>query len=78
MALHKIIEYAHDLHADDILCPEEEYDALPAHEEDDDYDTIRDIMFEDHDVLMLFQSGTAKFVMGKVDPCITGRPCNQF
>ena len=62
MALHKIIEYASD---DD--CEIDNYEALPVHEEDDDFETARDIFFEDHDVLMLFKKSIDNFWLGQVD-----------
>ena len=62
MALHKIIEHASEVDADEDI-----YDTLPEHEEDDDFDTISDIMFEDHDVLMLFETGPIEnFILGQV------------
>ncbi len=64
MALHKIIEMATE---DDFGHLDEDYDALPVHEEDDDFETISDVMFQDHDVLMLFDSGPMeKFMLGEV------------
>ena len=62
MALHKTIEYASD---DD--CEIDNYEALPVHEVDDDFDTAREMFFEDHDVLNLFNKSIDNFWLGQVD-----------
>ena len=67
MALHKIIEYASDFAEDEKECHIEDYYALPVHEEDDDFDTVRENLFQDHDVLMLFNKSTEKFMLGQVN-----------
>ncbi len=62
MALHKIIDNAS---GED--CEIDDYDTLPVHEVDDDFDTVREMLFEDHDVLLLFNKSMEKFWLGQVD-----------
>jgi hypothetical protein len=67
MALHKIIEYASDFAEDEEECQIDDYYALPVHLEDDNFNDMREHLFEDHDVLMLFNKSTEKFMLGQVN-----------
>ncbi len=63
MALHKIIEHA----SEDQFEEDKIYESLPVNEEDDDFDMVSEILFEDHDVLMLYEYGPVeKFALGQV------------
>jgi hypothetical protein len=65
MALHKIIEHASE---DEMIEDDEDYSALPVHDEDNDFDSVSEILFEDHDVLMLYETGPIEqFALGQVD-----------
>ncbi len=68
MALHKIIEYVSN---EDLWLDENEDERLPVYEQDKDFETLNDLAFEDHDVLMLFQPRYAKFLLGQVRSNLT-------
>jgi len=53
LALHLIIEYTEDLYGDGAL-DWEWIDALPARQRDEDFGYLKDLLFEDNDVLMLY------------------------
>jgi hypothetical protein len=53
LALHLIIEYAEDLSGDGAL-DWEWIDALPRRPQDEDFGRLKDILFEDNDVLILY------------------------
>ena len=62
MALHEIIQAAEDF-VDDEIIDGDALAALPDHGEDDeDFDLMRDVLFEDHDVLMLFNARFEPYV----------------
>lgn len=59
MALHEVINTAEDFAVDGVLDPEWIED-LPMHGQDDtDFELMREILFEDHDVLMLYNPALA-------------------
>lgn len=53
LALHLTIEYAEDLSGDDAL-DWEWIEALPRRPQDEDFGRLKDILFEDNDVLILY------------------------
>jgi hypothetical protein len=78
MALHEIIDNAEDFLGDEIPVPEWLED-LPDHGEDDrDFDLMREILFEDHDVLMLFNPELARFINDREFRSTILHPRNWF
>jgi hypothetical protein len=53
MALHIALTVTDELVGDDAMEPHEAYDTLPVEADDTDFELLRDVLFEDHDVLML-------------------------
>jgi hypothetical protein len=76
MALHKIIEHASE---DPLLDDDEDYNALPINDEDDDFDMADEVMFQDHDVRMLFETGPVEqFALSQVSAAPFAAQCHCF
>ena len=59
MALHKIIEMAQELYTDGDEAIMDTLEGLPKSTKDENFDMVSDLVFEDHDVLMLYDMADA-------------------